>query len=307
MSGIALAIHGGAGPIGRDRLDAEQERVARDALQRALRVGRDALISDASALDAVELAVSILEEEPSFNAGRGSALTATAQAAMDAAIADGRTRSAGAVAGVERLVHPISAARLVMEQSPHVLLIGAHAETFARERGAAIADPSYFITELQREELARERAEAGTRSQGDESCSGTVGAVARDANAHLAAATSTGGMTNQLPGRVGDTPLIGAGSWADDATCAVSGTGHGEAFIRCGFAHEVDALIRLRQLGIEAACQSALARVTALGSTGGCIAVGPTGPVIVEFTSIGMYRGWIGEDGEPRAAIFADE
>jgi isoaspartyl peptidase/L-asparaginase-like protein (Ntn-hydrolase superfamily) len=303
MSEIALAIHGGAGPIGRDRLDAEQQRVARDALHRALREGRDALISGASAIDAVELAVSILEEEPSFNAGRGSALTATAQVAMDAAIVDGRTRSAGAVAGVERLVHPILAARLVMEQSPHVLLIGAHAETFARERGAATADPSYFITEQQREELARKRAEAG----GDGTCNGTVGAVARDANAHLAAATSTGGMTNQLPGRVGDTPLIGSGSWADDATCAVSGTGHGEAFIRCGFAHEVDALVRLRNLGIEAACQTALSRVTALGSTGGCIAVAPTGSVFVGFTSIGMYRGWIGEDGEPRAAIFADE
>jgi len=307
MSEIALAIHGGAGPIGRDRLDDERARVARDALHRALREGRDALISGASALDAVELAVSILEDEPSFNAGRGSALTATAQVAMDAAIADGRTRSAGAVAGVEQLIHPISAARLVMEQSPHVLLVGAHAETFARERGAAIADRSYFITELQREELARQRAGAATRSEGDETCGGTVGAVARDANSHLAAATSTGGMTNQLPGRVGDTPLIGAGSWADDATCAVSGTGHGEAFIRCGFAHEVDALIRLRKLGIEAACQSALSRVTALGSTGGCIAVGPSGPATLAFTSIGMYRGWIGEDGEPRAAIFADE
>jgi len=307
MSEIALAIHGGAGPIGRDRLDAEQARVARDALHRTLRAGHDALISGASALDAVELAVSMLEEEPSFNAGRGSALTAMGQVAMDAAIADGRTRSAGAVAGVERLVHPISAARLVMEQSPHVLLIGVHAETFAREHGADVADPSYFITEPQREELARERAKAGTRSKGDETCGGTVGAVARDANAHLAAATSTGGMTNQLPGRIGDTPLIGAGSWADDATCAVSGTGHGEAFIRCGFAHEVDALIRLRELGIEAACQSALSRVTALGSTGGCIAVGPTGPAFLGFTSIGMYRGRIGEDGEPRAAIFADE
>ena len=307
MSEIALAIHGGAGPIGRDRLDDAQARIARDALHRALREGRDALISGASALDAVELAVSILEEEPSFNAGRGSALTATAQVAMDAAIADGRTRSVGAVTGVERLVHPISAARLVMEQSPHVLLIGPHAETFARERGAAIADPSYFITELQREELARAQARRGNSSKGGEAGGGTVGAVARDADAHLAAATSTGGMTNQLPGRVGDTPLIGAGTWADNATCAVSGTGHGEAFIRCGFAHEVDALIRLQELGIEAACQSALSRVTALKSTGGCIAVGPTGPVFLAFTSIGMYRGWIGEDGEPRAAIFADE
>jgi beta-aspartyl-peptidase (threonine type) len=134
-----------------------------------------------------------------------------------------------------------------------------------------------------------------------------VGAVARDANGHLAAATSTGGMTNQLPGRVGDTPLIGCGSWADDATCAVSGTGHGEAFIRCGFAHEVDALIRLRELPIDEACQSALSRVTALGSTGGCIAVGPAGPAFLAFTTIGMYRGWIGEGGELHVAIFADE
>jgi beta-aspartyl-peptidase (threonine type) len=307
MSEIAIAIHGGAGPIGRDRLDAEQARVARDALHRVLREGRDALTEGARALDAVEIAVSILEEEPSFNAGRGSALTATAQVAMDAAIADGQTRSAGAVAGVERLVHPISAARLVMEQSPHVLLIGAHAETFARERGAAIADPSYFITELQREELAREQARADAGSTSGEAGGGTVGAVARDANGHLAAASSTGGMTNQLPGRVGDTPLIGAGTWADDTTCAVSGTGHGEAFIRSGFAHEVDALIRLREFGLDAACRSALSRVTALGSTGGCIAIGPTGSAFVGFTTIGMHRGWLGEDGETRAAIFADE
>jgi isoaspartyl peptidase/L-asparaginase-like protein (Ntn-hydrolase superfamily) len=211
------------------------------------------------------------------------------------------------VAGVERLTHPISAARLVMEQSPHVLLIGDHAETFARERGAAISDPSYFVTDLQREELAREQARAGARSKSGETGGGTVGAVARDSKGHLAAATSTGGMTNQLPGRVGDTPLIGSGSWADDATCAVSGTGHGEAFIRCGFAHEVDALVRLRELAIEEACQRALSRVTALGSTGGCIAVGPAGPVFLTFTTVGMFRGWIGEDGECHAAVFADE
>ncbi len=307
MSAIALAIHGGAGPIGRDRLDDEQARVARDALHRTLREARDALSSGGSALDAVELAVSILEDAPSFNAGRGSALTATGQVAMDAAIIDGRTRSAGAVAGIERLTHPIAAARLVMEQSPHVLLIGDHAETFARDRGAAIADPSYFVTDRQREELAREQARAGARSKSGETGGGTVGAVARDSNGHLAAATSTGGMTNQLPGRVGDTPLIGSGSWADDATCAVSGTGHGEAFIRCGFAHEVDALVRLRGLPIEEACQRALSRVTALGSTGGCIAVGPTGPVFLAFTTVGMFRGWIGEDDECHAAVFADE
>lgn len=300
----ALAVHGGAGHFDAARLADERRDAATAGLRLALEAGRDVLAGGGTALDAVERAVRELEDEPFFNAGRGSVLGASGRVAMDAAIADGCGRRAGAVAGVTRLLHPISAARRVMEDTAHVLMIGADAERFAAERGEAVADPEHFVTEPRRAQLDRARRRAAVSLDHDEESRGTVGAVARDAAGHLAAATSTGGMTNQLPGRVGDSPLIGAGTWADDATCAVSATGHGEAFVRCAFAHEVDARVRLERLDLARACAAALQRVAALGSDGGCIALGPGGPAVLVFNATAMFRGWIGADTAPEVRIF---
>jgi isoaspartyl peptidase/L-asparaginase-like protein (Ntn-hydrolase superfamily) len=305
MSGIALAAHGGAGEIARDEPD---DRAMREALAACLEEGRALLAGGGSALDAVEQLVRQLEAHALFNAGHGSVLTAQEKVEMDAAIMDGRSRAAGAVACVRRLAHPVSAARAVMERTPHVLLVGDEAERFAFELGAEQVEPASLVTEQRRRQLERAQQKQRVSLDHDEPGeAGTVGAVARDAAGHLAAATSTGGLTNQLPGRAGDTAVIGAGTWADDATCAVSATGHGEAFIRAALAHEVDAGLRLAGLALDEACQRALARVTALGSRGGLIAVDAAGRVAMPFTTRGMARGWIGPEGAPRVSLFADE
>ena len=307
MSDFILAVHGGAGALRPDLLAPDEDTAARSALAECLTAGRDLLARGGSALDAVESCVVWLEASEPFNAGRGSVLTSSGCVEMDAAIMDGATRSAGSVACVSRLAHPISAARLVMERSPHALLVGEPAERFAQEQGVALVDPQSLVTAARREQLERARARQRVSLDHDEPGSGTVGAVARDASGHLAAATSTGGMTNQLPGRVGDSGLIGAGTWADDETCAVSGTGQGELYMRCAFAHEVDALQRHAGLELAAACERALARVLALGGRGGCVAVDRGGKLALPFTTPGMYRGWIGPTGEARVAVFADE
>jgi isoaspartyl peptidase/L-asparaginase-like protein (Ntn-hydrolase superfamily) len=308
MSGIALALHGGAGNIAPDEPDNAEMR---QALAACLEEGRTLLAGGGSALDVVERIVRRLEAHELFNAGRGSVLTAQGTVEMDAAIMEGRSRAAGSVACVRRLAHPVSAARAVMERSPHVLLVGDEAECFARALGAEAVEPASLVTEKRRRQLeqaqAKERVSLDHDERGGPDEGGTVGAVARDAAGHLAAATSTGGLTNQLPGRAGDTAVIGAGTWADDATCAVSATGHGEAFIRAALAHEVDSGLRLAALGLEQACERALARVTALGSRGGLVAVDAAGRVAAPFTTPGMARGWLGSDGEPYVSLFADE
>jgi isoaspartyl peptidase/L-asparaginase-like protein (Ntn-hydrolase superfamily) len=304
MSGIALAVHGGAGNIAPDEPD---NTAVRQALAASLEEGRALLAGGGSALDVVERIVQQLEAHELFNAGHGSVLTAKATVEMDAAIMDGRSRAAGAVACVRRLAHPVSAARVVMRRSCHVLLVGDEAERFVRAFGVAEVAPESLVTEKRRRQLeqaqAKERVSLDHDERGGPGEGGTVGAVA----GHLAAATSTGGLTNQLPGRAGDTAVIGAGTWADDATCAVSATGHGEDFIRAALAHEVDAGMRLAGLGLEHACERALARVTALGSHGGLIAVDAAGRVAAPFTTPAMARGWLGADGEPNVSLFADE
>ncbi len=287
MGGI-LAIHGGAGVLSRERLDPEREAAARRALTACLAEGQAALARGRAALDVVEAAVRRLEDEPLFNAGRGSIPTVEGRVEMDASLMDGRARALGAVACVRELAHPISAARLVLEDGRHVLLVGDAAEAFARERGAEVAPNASFLVEASESP-------------------GTVGAVAQDAAGHLAAATSTGGIAGQLPGRVGDSPLAGAGTWADDATCAVSATGNGEALVRSAFAHEVHAGIALAGLPLAEACRRALSQVTALGRTAGCAAVDARGNVSLPFTSVGMYRGWAAAEGPVHVAVFADE
>lgn len=299
-----LAVHGGAGAIERARLTPEREAACRATLEASLRAGAGVLGSGGSALDAVEQAVRSLEAAEEFNAGRGSVLTADGRIEMDAAIADGRGRRAGAVGALRRIAHPVSAARAVLDDGAHVLLVAEGAEAFARRAGLRGVEESELRTSARVAQLERARGRDQVAVDHDEEFRGTVGAVARDAGGHLAAATSTGGLTNQRPGRVGDTPLPGAGTWADDATCAVSATGHGESLIRAAVAHEVDAGVRLAGLDLGTACERALARALAHGGRGGCIAVGVAGPAVLRFSSTGMFRGWIGPMSGPRVAIY---
>ena len=241
---FALAVHGGAGTLRRDAMSPARAAQYHDGLRRALVAGRDILAAGGSALDAVTAAVVALEDDPLFNAGRGAVFTAAGTQEMDAAVMEGRERRAGAVAGIFGPRNPVLAARAVMEHSPHVLLIGDGALVLAREQGLAFAEPELFPY---RGALARLAADLGGLAEDDDARRhGTVGAVARDCRGDLAAATSTGGMTGKLPGRVGDTPIIGAGTYADNASCAVSATGHGEFFIRYAAAHEVAARLRHR-------------------------------------------------------------
>lgn len=305
MSSIILAVHAGAGRVERDTLDTVRELACRQALANALIVGFTLLQQQRSAVDAVQAAVESLEDFEEFNAGLGSVLNALGRVEMDAAIMEGSGRKAGAVASVLTIKNPIRAARAVMEKSPHAMLVGVGAETFAVAHDVTMVPADYFIVPARREQLAqsKERDEISMDHRG----LGTVGAVACDAQGQLAAATSTGGMTNKLPGRVGDSAIIGAGIWADNATCAVSATGHGEAFMRTVFAHEVDALMRYAGCDLHTACNKALAQVQHMGYNGGCIAVNSAGNIALCFNTPAMYRGWIGADGMPQAAIFGDE
>ncbi len=298
MTELALAVHAGAGNLARAGRDAARERACGEGLARSLRAGHALLADGGSALDAVERAVRELESCEEFNAGRGSVLTTSGEIEMDAAIARGRDRWAGAVAAVRGLAHPVTAARAVLEHGVHLLLVGKGAREFARARGIELCDPSELVTEHRRLQLESARSGGRMSLDHEEDVRGTVGAVARDTTGSLAAATSTGGMTNQLPGRVGDTPLIGAGTWADDATCAVSGTGAGEAYIRIAFAHEVDALVRLAGLELDAACRRALEGLASVGGSGGCIAVAPAGPPVIRYNTTAMLRGLIDPDGQ---------
>ena len=280
-----LAIHGGAGPAPSDEAHGGAARWPGQAagLGAALRAGLRVLADGGPALEAVIAAVMVLEDDEHWNAGRGSALTAAGMVEMDAAVADGRNGRIGGVACVTGVRHAVLAARAVMDDGRHVLLSGPGAEALAREAGLAFEEPEWFVIERRRQALADWLAAAG---------GGTVGAVARDRDGHLAAATSTGGRNGQLPGRIGDSPIPGAGTWADDAGCAVSATGIGEAFLRAAFAHEVDARLRLEGVDLDTACQEALAAVTAAGGNGGCIAVTADGPPVMPFTTDLMHRGW---------------
>lgn len=287
----SLAIHGGATSVSRIEISEDAERLIRADLEQALRAGEDVLRHGGLAMDAVAAAVVHLEDSPWFNAGRGSALNRDGVCEMDAAIMDGRTRSAGAVAGVRRVRNPVLAARAVMDRTPHVLLVGPEADRFAEANGLSMEDPGYFITERRAERAARARKAT---------CPfGTVGAVARDRFGNLAAATSTGGLDGKMPGRVGDSPLIGAGTYAENGLCAVSGTGFGEAYIRAVAAHEIASMMRYARLGVvEAARRVLTENVASVGGTGGAIAVDAEGTLALPFTTDAMYRGWV-RGGEP--------
>jgi L-asparaginase / beta-aspartyl-peptidase len=298
-----LVVHGGCGAMRPDTVPADQEVKARLGLNAALDAGEAVLATGGNALDAVEAAARVLEENPCFNAGRGSVLSASGVVELDAAIMDGGDRRAGAVAGMRTTRAPIHAARAAMEHSPHVLLTYEGADEFARERGLEQVDNQWFVTPERRAQLDKVMA-AGGRFDTDIKY-GTIGAVACDVQGHVAAATSTGGLTAKRWGRIGDSPLIGSGTYADDRAAAVSATGLGEAFIRAAAAHELCARVRLGGETLQQALDAVLADVGDLGGTGGLIAVGPTGEAAWGFSTPGMYRAMADPDGR-EVAIYAE-
>jgi beta-aspartyl-peptidase (threonine type) len=307
--GFSLALHGGAGTLRRGAMTGAREAQYRVGLRRAIVAGRDILAADGSALDAVTAAVCALEDDPLFNAGRGAVFTYTGTQEMDAAVMDGRDRRAGAVAGIFGPRNPVLAARAVMESSAHVMLIGEGAMRFCRTAGLTFEGAEYFFTEARWQALVATLAQetAGEADADESRRHGTVGAVARDRTGNLAAATSTGGMTGKLPGRVGDSPVIGAGTYADNATCAVSCTGHGEFFIRYAAAHEIAARIAHGGQSLEAAATSVVAELGQVGGSGGLIAVDGDGGLALPFNCAGMYRGYAREDGIVYTAIYDEE
>lgn len=306
MKKIGLAIHGGAGTIERSNMTPEKERAYRNGLEQALSAGYEILKRGGSSLDATEAVVRVLEDDPHFNAGRGSVFTSAGTNEMDASIMDGRTLNAGAVASVKHIKNPIGLARLVMEKSPHVMLDCAGAEEFAKANGIQLVDQKYFFTQERWDALQKVKAAEKNKGSGDgtsflitdQDRHGTVGAVALDKDGNLAAATSTGGTTNKMPGRIGDTPVIGAGTYANNQTCAVSCTGDGEYFIRVVAAHEVSALMQYAGMKLQEAAQTALDSVKKLGGTGGLIAIDKNGDIALQFNTNGMYRGYVDPDGK---------
>jgi beta-aspartyl-peptidase (threonine type) len=298
-----LVIHGGAGSMQPGKLGPEQERCALDGLEQALAAGAAILERREGAVDAVEAAARVLEEDACFNAGRGSVLTAEGCIELDAAIMDGRTRDAGAVAGLRTTRAPISLARLLMERGPHVFLSGRGADEFARGAGLEQVPNSWFEVPERREQLHELLTQGGFD---DEVKYGTVGAVAVDVDGHVAVATSTGGLTAKRWGRVGDSPLIGAGTYADDRSAAVSATGSGEYFIRAVAAHQLAERVRLGRQTLQGALDDVLTDIAGLGGKGGLIAVAPDGEAAWGFTTPAMYRGMADSTGRT-VAIYADE
>ena len=304
----SLMIHGGAGQLARDVIDDAYDAAARAALSRALDAGTAILAAGGAALDAVAAAVAVLEDDPSFNAGRGAVFTYDAAIELDAAIMDGRDRRAGAVAAVSATRHPVALARAVMDQSPHVFLAGRGADIFSAEQGLEQADADWFATPERRAQLDAMKARASDAGWFDVDMKyGTVGAVACDAQGHVAAATSTGGVTGKRWGRIGDSPVIGAGTYADDRSSAVSATGSGEFFIRESVGHEIGARIRLLGEAAGEATATVLAGVHDLGGTGGVIVATPDGQTLWHFNTSGMFRGRADSSGARQVAIYGDE
>ena len=309
---VAIAIHGGAGTIERGQMTEEREQAIRDALERALRQGHGVLVEGGSSMDAVTAAVQVLEDAPQFNAGRGAVLTNAGTVEMDASIMDGATLDAGAVASVRGIRSPILAAREVMHASPHVMLIRDGAEEFARNRGLEFKDDDWFITDFRLQQLkeiqAREADDGQASTQLSEDWFSTVGAVAVDSHGNLAAATSTGGMSNKRWGRVGDSPIIGAGTYADNRSCAVSATGHGEFFIRHVVAYDICARMRHTGQSLAEAADTVINHVLVeAGGDGGVIAVDAQGNIAMPFNTAGMYRAAIRTDGSVEVSIYRDD
>lgn len=308
-----LVLHGGAGVEPGD-LTEQEAQAARAALETALRAGHAQLQAGASSVDAVAAAITVLEDAPQFNAGRGAVFTHDGRNELDTSIMDGATGKAGAAAGLHRVRNPIALARAIMDKSKHVMMVGEGAERFAQEQGIALVDPSYFRTEKRWQQLQKALQEERNAQAGNtplvlpgKAYFGTVGALALDAQGRLAAGTSTGGMTNKRYGRVGDSPIIGAGTWADQG-CAVSGTGWGEYYLRAAAAHEICARVRLSGQNIGRAGEGVINHdIPKAGGDGGAIVLDAQGVAAFPFNTGGMYRGWIGADGVPHVAIYKDD
>lgn len=314
---IRLVIHGGAGAIQRNRLTAEREQAFRQTLVDSLTAGHAVLAAGGSSVCAVIAAITVMEDSPLFNAGKGSVFNHDGRNELEASIMDGATRKAGAVAGVTTIRNPIRAAHAVMTQSAHVMLIGQGAERFAAEQGLEIADPAYFYTQhrwdqlqkaIAKEQVARDHdIDPASPASGHDEKHGTVGAVALDRYGNLAAGTSTGGLTNKRHGRVGDSSIIGAGTYADNRSAAVSATGTGEMFICAAAAFNTAAQVRMLQTPIAAAAGHTLAEIDAMGGDGGLIVLDASGGFTMRFNTSGMFRGTIGNDGIAWTGIFPGE
>ncbi|WP_311746892.1 isoaspartyl peptidase/L-asparaginase [Proteus terrae] len=316
---IRLVIHGGAGTITKDTITPEQEKEYKEKLTEALNAGYAVLNSGGTSIEAVQKSINVMEDSPLFNAGKGAVFTHDGRNELDASIMDGKTRKAGAVASVTTVKNPINAAIAVMEKSPHVMMVSNGADLFAKEQGLTIVDPSYFRTERRWQQLQKaiEKEQVVLDHDGKTAALfidpmmydykyGTVGAVALDQHGNLAAGTSTGGMTNKRYGRVGDSPIIGAGNYADNETVAVSATGSGEMFIRTLTAFNIAAQVKYKNLPLKEAAQNALDEVKAINGSGGVIVLDKTGNYTMSFNSEGMYRGTIGNDGKPVVAIYKE-
>jgi len=308
---IAIVIHGGAGKIDRDTLTPESERLYHDTLKQALRAGHAILAQGGRALDAVEAAIVVMEDAPVFNAGKGAVFTAEGKNELDASIMDGRALQAGAVGGVTTVKNPIRAARAVMEKSPHVLFTNRGAEKFASNNGLEMVDPKYFSTDRRRKQIQKWRKQqeakphAATELDRHADYFGTVGCVALDTNGNLAAGTSTGGMTGKRFGRIGDSPIIGAGTYADNRTAGISCTGHGEYFIRHAVAHDISARMAYKKESLAKASADVVHTVLKqAGGSGGLIGLDTHGNVVMEFNTPAMNRGFINRDGKTKTAIF---
>lgn len=326
---FVLVIHGGAGTILKSQMSPEREKAYTDALNQALQAGYDILKKGGTALDAAEACVRLMEDNPLFNAGKGAVFTNEGKNELDAAIMDGKSLAAGAVAGVTTIKNPITAARAVMEKSPHVFMVGSGAEKFAVQQGIEIVDPSYFYTESRWNGLIQARQEDSLKQQLDHADTtrnaslgigelfysplgvvgkyGTVGAVALDRHGNLAAATSTGGMTNKRYGRVGDVPIIGSGTYADNNTVAISCTGWGEYFIRLVMAKTISDMMEYSKMPLKkAADEMVMKRLPALGGNGGLIAVDKDGNIAMPFCTEGMYRGFINHKEQKEIKIYKE-
>jgi beta-aspartyl-peptidase (threonine type) len=309
---VAIAIHGGAGTITKSDVSPQKEDEIRRALEHAVRAGHEVLAGGGTSLDAITRAVTILEDSPYFNAGKGAVFNSEGKNELDASVMDGSTLDAGAVAAVHNVRNPVLLARKVMTDSPHVMLMGAGAEQFAKEQGIAFEEDAYFFTEYRWQQLQKAKAGPGpgasNLSETPDPWFSTVGAVALDSHGNLAAATSTGGMTNKQWGRVGDAPIIGAGTYADNNSCAVSATGHGEYFIRATVARDICSRVQFKGESLaDSADAVVMQQLVKMGGSGGIIAADRTGRLALTFNTPGMYRASIDRDGNVYVAIFGDE
>lgn len=302
VKNYALVIHGGAGVMDKKNMTSEMQNEYTTVLNQVLHVGDSVLANGGTCLDAIEKSIMIMEDSPLFNAGKGAVFTHEGIVELDASVMDGKTLEAGAIAGVKDIKNPIRVARAVMEKSEHVLLTGSGASQFAKEQGFIPVENSYFHTEKRLkslQELLKKERKTTTNDK-----HGTVGCVALDSYGNIAAGTSTGGMTNKKYGRVGDSPIIGAGTYANNETGAFSCTGHGEYYIRLGFSRDISALIEYKKLSVTEACQEEIRKLTQLGGTGGVIGIDRKGNIALEFNTSGMFRGYIKSNGEKKVSIF---